>query len=84
MTKILSFDPGGITGWAYVDTQRDTVFGGGQISGDGIEEYHFKLYQFIRQIKPDVIVYERFEYRANVEETYDEDTGKVCPLKEST
>lgn len=61
MTKVVAFDPGGVTGWMSWDSDRpDTYTGASQISAP---EHHDLLYAFLQGHKPDVVICEDFEYR---------------------
>jgi hypothetical protein len=65
-TKIMSFDPGGTTGWCkHMFRERATHDGearwdGGQIVGDN---HHRVLWKLLTAENPDVIVYEAFNYQ---------------------
>jgi len=56
--RILAFDPGGETGWAFYSYETDTIESG-VLHG----EHHQKLLQFLHEYAPETIVYERFDYR---------------------
>lgn len=61
--KILSFDPGGTTGWAkYNDEVAEAVprWTCGQL---GPYPHHEELYEFLHKECPDIVVCESFEYR---------------------
>ena len=75
--KILSFDPGGTTGWAYHELYNGELTGlpmieGGQI---GPHEHHGELWELIYRRNPDLIVYEQFDYRLKK----DKETGLEVP-----
>lgn len=76
--RILSFDPGGTTGWAFHELVLDKMTGaplvlGGQI---GPGPHHLELWQLIMQYNPDVIVYEDFQYRIKRDH---KDDGSILP-----
>ena len=56
--RIAAFDPGGTTGYA-VWSGRNIV--SGTIKG----EHHQELLQYLHELAPETIVYERFDYRRN-------------------
>lgn len=62
--RILSFDPGGTTGWALYDPEVGTGYNQGQM---GPQEHHEQLYGFLElQHTYDLhVVCESFEYRKN-------------------
>ena len=55
--RIMSFDPGGSTGIAYLQDRE--VIGREQLSGD----HHERLYGRMVSFRPEVVVYEEFDYR---------------------
>lgn len=76
--RILAFDPGGTTGWAFHELVLDKMTGaplmiGGQL---GPVPHHLELWQLIMRLNPDVIVYEDFQYRIKRDH---EDDGSVLP-----
>jgi hypothetical protein len=58
--RILAIDPGGTTGWALADSVEhvhgDSIRSTGQCDSE-------LVWQLLSQIKPKLIVYERFDYR---------------------
>jgi hypothetical protein len=61
--KILSFDPGGSTGWASFETLNDGSshhFDGGTFV---IDDHHKDIRQLITDTDPDLVIYETFEFR---------------------
>lgn len=53
MKKILVLDPGEHTGWCFQDES-------GKLYGGTIEKIHEKVAQLIEKLKPDIVVFERF------------------------
>jgi hypothetical protein len=78
MKRIVAFDPGGTTGWAYADIRQSTTIEHNRadpVSNDwivtftqgmiGPHRHHLELYNFLELIATDdfTIVCESFEYR---------------------
>lgn len=63
--RILSFDPGGTTGWAYHELVRDQLTGGPKIEGGqlGPHRHHKELWDLLYNKNPDRIIFEQFDYR---------------------
>lgn len=59
ITKVIALDPGGTTGWA-----KGLIYEGrmGVISGQDTFN-HIELYDFVENMRPDIIVCERFDFR---------------------
>lgn len=82
--RILSFDPGGTTGWAFHELVSDQLTGapkfeGGQI---GPHDHHMELWGLMYSYHPDIIVYERFDYRIKKDKQGGEIPGIVLISKE--
>lgn len=64
--SIMTFDPGGTTGWALWDPMRkyldEPYIKSGQI---GPEQHHYELNILLDQYEPNRVIYERFDNRAN-------------------
>lgn len=75
--RILSFDPGGTTGWAYHDLYQGELTGGPKIEGGqiGPDDHHAELWELIYRRNPDLIIYEQFDYRLKK----DKQTGLEVP-----
>jgi hypothetical protein len=69
--RILSFDPGGTTGWAFHSLYHGELTGGPLIEGGqiGPNPHHRELWQLIYDKNPDVIVFEDFQYRVQRDNT---------------
>lgn len=63
--KVLGVDPGGTTGLALLDLDKQEFSFpyDGQL---GPQEHHFELYDLVIETQPDVIACERFDYRRNL------------------
>lgn len=61
MTTVMSFDPGGTTGWAYWQHNWDTFrMEVGQL---GPKHHHLALYDMVEEYDPQIIVCENFTYQ---------------------
>jgi len=60
MTTILSFDPGGTTGYVYFNLNHPLIFSGREKDST---DHHLFLWIFLTEMEPDIIVCEDFEYR---------------------
>ena len=69
--RILSFDPGGTTGWAFHSLYQGELTGAPHIEGGqlGPHEHHGELWNLIYHYTPDLIVYEQFDYRIKKDKT---------------
>jgi hypothetical protein len=57
--ELLALDPGGTTGWAYCDTDKDE-WERGQLAQ---RPHHMALWELLCTVQPDVLIYERFQYQ---------------------
>lgn len=69
--RVLAFDPGGTTGWASMVFYQGAGVGGGDHFEWGCGQFgpfkqHRDLFQFLKLQEPDVVIYERFDKRANL------------------
>jgi len=70
--RILSFDPGGTTGWALWEGNGDRIGTGYNFGQMGPGDHHLQLQQFVEQQhsgKDFQVVCESFEYRQNQDRT---------------
>lgn len=65
--RILSLDPGGTTGTALATLSGSGAVGDWSHCEIGPEEHHADLREFISAHSPDVLVYERFDYRPGLQ-----------------
>lgn len=71
MLRYLAIDPGGTTGWATWEDCADVKsIETGEI---GPEEHHFGLWNLLDNLAPNVVIYERFQYRPGQSPTPAED-----------
>ena len=59
---IYAFDPGGTTGIAYTYSTRINLI---VTKNKGPDQHHSELWHFLNYHQPNIIVYERFQYRPN-------------------
>lgn len=59
--RIVGLDPGGTTGVAVFDLNEDSWSQNRMQLGP--EEHHEELYEWLKELRPDLIIYESFEYR---------------------
>lgn len=78
--KVLGVDPGGTTGLALLDTdEQEFEFPyDGQL---GPQEHHYKLFDLVHLLGPDVIACERFDYRRNLTNVELSPVGYIGVLK---
>lgn len=61
--RLLALDPGGTTGWATVEPDRNTVIDIWEWGQLGPDEHHEALWILLCTYQPDVLIYERFKYQ---------------------
>lgn len=62
MTRLITFDPGGITGWCV-----HVIESGLLVSGElDSPRHHRELWKHLHDISPDTLIYERFDYHGGL------------------
>lgn len=77
--RVLSFDPGGTTGWCCMDKQDDKKMPGILVARGDIPDWH-GVAELIREYKPDVVTFEVFRLYASKAQSKSWDTFLVVEV----